>query len=97
MESVRSAVEYVAGFINARGAVPVVHLYDVPNRVREVALHSVRHGAAVALAIAQACSGHELRLLPHGFLATKHPEDHERLVEDFFNAASSVALCGRTS
>jgi len=71
---------------------PVVHLYDVPNRVREVALHGVCHGAAMALAIAQARSGHELRLLPHGILATEHPEDHERLVKDFFNTSNSVAL-----
>ena len=39
---------------------PVVHMYDVPNHVREVALHGVRHGAAMALAVAQALSGHEL-------------------------------------
>ena len=63
MESLRSAAKYAVGFINARGAMPVVRLYDVPNHVREVALHGVRHGAAMALAIAQACSSHELRLL----------------------------------
>jgi len=39
---------------------PVVHLYDVPNHAREVALHGVRHGAAMALAIVQARSSHEL-------------------------------------
>ena len=38
----------------------VVRLYDVPNYVREVALLGVRHGAAMALAVAQARSGHEL-------------------------------------
>ena len=85
-------MEYVVGFINAKGAVPVVCLYDVPNHVREVALHGVCHGAAMALAVAQARSGHELRLLPHGFLATEHPKDYELLVKDFFNAANSVAL-----
>ena len=69
MESLRLAMEYAVGFINARGAMPVVRLYDIPNCVREVALHGVRHGAAMALAVAQACSGHELRLLPHGFPA----------------------------
>ena len=70
----------------------VVHLYNVPNHVREVALHGVRHGAAVALAVAQARSGHELQLLPYGFLATEHPDNHERLVKDFFNTTNSVAL-----
>ena len=86
------AADHAAGFVNARGAVPVVRLHDIPNRVREVALHGVPHGAAMALAAAQAHSGHEIWLLSHGFPATEHPGDHERLVEDFFNAANSVAL-----
>ena len=80
------------GFINARGAVPVVHLHDIPNRVREVALHGVRHGATMALAAAQDNSGYNLRLLPHSFPDMVHPEDHERLVEDFLSAANSVAF-----
>ena len=82
----------MAGFVNARGVILVVRLHDIPNRVREVALHGVRHGAAMALAAAQARSGHELRLLPHGFPATTHPRDHECLVKDFFDAANSVAF-----
>ena len=80
------------GFINARGAILVVCLHDIPNRVREVALHGVRHGAATALAAAQAHSGYNLRLLPHGFPDAVHPREHERLVEDFMNAADSVAF-----
>ena len=86
------ATEHAVGFVNARGAVPVVHLPDVPNHVREVALHGVRHGAAMALASAQVHSGHELRFLPHGFLAVAHPGDYERLIEDFFSAANSIAF-----
>ena len=92
MESLRSATDHATGFVNARGTVLVVRLHDIPNRVREVALHGVRHGATMALAAAQACSGHDLRLLPHGFLATERPGDHERLVDDFFNAANSIAF-----
>ena len=82
----------MVGFINARGAAPVARLHDILNRVREVALHGVRHGAAMALAAAQVHSGHDLWLLPHGALVTEYPEDYERLVEDFFDAANSVAL-----
>ena len=82
----------MAGFVNDRGAVPVVRLHDIPNRVREVALHGVHHGAAMALAAAQAHSSHNLRLLPHGFPDAAHPGDHERLVEDFFSATNSVAF-----
>ena len=79
-------------FVNARGAVLVVRLHDIPNHVREVALHGVRHSAAMALAAAQARSGHNLRLLPHGFPNAAYPGEHERLVEDFMSAANSVAF-----
>ena len=92
MESLRSATDHAAGFVNARGAVPVVHLHDIPNRVREVALHGVRLGAATALATTQARSGHNLRLLPHGFPDAVPLKDHERLIEEFSSAASSVAF-----
>ena len=70
----------------------MARLHDIPNRIREVALHGVRHGAAKALAAAQVHPSHNLRLLPHGALVTGYPEDYERLVEDFFDAANSVAL-----
>ena len=86
------AAEHATRFVNARGAVPVVRLHDISNHVREVALHGIHHGAAMALAAAQARSGHELRLLPHGFLAMARPGDYEHLVEDFFGAANSIAL-----
>ena len=70
----------------------MVLLHDIPNHVREVALHGIRHGATMALVAAQAHSGHELRFLPHGFPAAVHPGDHERLVEDFFCATNSIAF-----
>ena len=70
----------------------MVRLNDIPNRVREVALHGVRHGATMALAAAQAHSGHNLRLLPHGFLDAMHPGDHERLTEGFLSDADSMAF-----
>ena len=46
--------------------------------------------AANSLAMAQVRSRCELRLLPHGFPATDHPEDHESLIEDFSNAANTI-------
>ena len=82
----------MVGFINTRGTILVVRLHDIPNHIREVALHGVRHGAAMALASAQAHSGHELRFLPHGFLAVVHPREYERLVEELFSAANSVVF-----
>ena len=80
------------GFVNARGTVLVVRLHDIPNHVREVALHGVCHGATMALAAAQARSGHNLCPLPHGFLDAAHPGEHEHLVEDFSSAANSIAF-----
>jgi len=85
-------VDHVVGFVNAKGAVLVVRLHDIPNRVREVALHDVRHGAAMALAAAQVHSDHDLRLLPHGASVIGYPGGYEQLVEDFFDATNSVAL-----
>ena len=92
LESLQLAAEYAAGFVNARGAIPIVHLYGIPNHIREVALHGIRHGAATALAAAQARFGHNLWLLPHSFPDTVHPRDHERLTKDFLSAANSVAF-----
>ena len=60
LESLRSATDHAAVFVNARGIVLVVRLHDILNHVREVTLHGVRHGAAMALAAAQARLGHNL-------------------------------------
>ena len=53
-------MDHAVGFVNARGTVLVVHLHNIPNCVREVALHGVRHGAATTSAAAQARSGQNL-------------------------------------
>ena len=92
LESLRLDADLAAGFVNDGGAVLVVRLHDILNRVREVALHGVRHGAAITLAVAQVHSSHDLRLLPHGAPATGYPRDYERLVEDFSDAANSIVL-----
>ena len=46
--------------VNARGDTIAARLQDIPNRVREVAGHGIRRGAAVALDIAQFQTGHDL-------------------------------------
>ena len=92
LESLRSATDHAAGFVNARGTIPVVRLHDIPNHVREITLHGVHHGAAMALAAAQARFGHNLWLLPHGFPSAAYPREHERLVEDFLSTANSIAF-----
>jgi hypothetical protein len=60
LESLQSAADYDAQSVNARGAVSVVHLHDVPNHAREINLHGVHHGAAVTLAVAQVHFGYEI-------------------------------------
>ena len=70
----------------------MIRLHDIPNRVREVALHGVRHGAAMALATVQVCSGKDRWLLLHDFPDVAYPRGHERLVEDFMNVAYSIAF-----
>ena len=92
LESLRSAADHAAGSINARGVASAIRLHDIPNRVREVTLHGIHHGAATALVAAQVRSGQDLRLLPHGFPDAVYPGEHERLVEDFMNVANSVAF-----
>ena len=63
-----------------------------PNRVREVALHGLRHGGAMVLAVGQVHSDHDLRLLPREALVIGYRRDYERLVEDFSDAANSVTF-----
>ena len=86
------AADHATGFVNARGAIPVARLHDIPNRIREVALHGIHHGASMALAAAQVHPSHNLRLLPRGASVTGYPKDYERLVEDFFDATNSIAV-----
>ena len=73
LESLQLAANNAAQSVNARGAMLEIRLQDIRERVREIALHGVRHGATITLAAAQVHSGHELRLFPHGFLATDDP------------------------
>lgn len=89
LEGLSYSANHAAGFVNARGAIPVVKLYDVPNRVREVTIHGAHCGAAVALAIAQVHSGYDLRHLPRSF-SPDGLEDHGQLIEEFY---SSTVLC----
>ena len=53
LESLQSAVNVAADVVNARGSPIDIRLQDIPARVQEIALHGVRHGAAVALTAAQ--------------------------------------------
>ena len=56
-----------------------------------MALSGVRHGATLALAAAQLCSGHNLCLLEPGF-PVGADEDEEELTGDFTAAAEAIVV-----
>jgi hypothetical protein len=76
--------------INARGSSIDARLQDVPVHIREIALHGVRHGAAVALTVAQVRTRYELHAMETGFPMGDSPEEHEDLLEEFTMAAEAV-------
>ena len=51
-ENLQLAANVATADVNARGPLLINRLHDVPARLQEIALHSVRRGAAVALAAA---------------------------------------------
>ena len=79
--------------MNARGNTVAARLEDIPNRVREVAGHGVRHGAAVALATAQLESGHDfLQIEPVHFpLGSEDWWAFEELTDDMEMAAAAIS------
>ena len=76
--------------VNAGGVLLEDHLWAMPGQVRMVALHKVRHGAALALAAAQLHSGHDLRLLEPGFLVGA--DEQEELIGDFIATAEAIMV-----
>ena len=76
--------------INAQGSPIDARLQDIPVRVREIALHGVRHGVAVALTTAQVQTRYELHTMEIGFPSGDGPEEHEDLLEEFVMAAEAI-------
>jgi hypothetical protein len=50
LENLQVATNVATVAINARGPLLISRLHDIPERAREIALHGVHHGVAVALA-----------------------------------------------
>ena len=76
--------------VNARGSSIDARLQDIPVHVQEIALHGVRHGAAVALIAAQVQMGYELHAMETGFPMGDGPEEREDLLEEFTITAKAV-------
>ena len=79
--------------VNARGDTITACLQDIPNRIREVAGHGVRRGAAVALATAQFETDHDLlQVEPFYFpLGSENWWAFEELVDDIEMAAAAIS------
>ena len=52
LESLQLAVNVATAAVNARGPLINACLHDILVRVQEIALHGIRRGASVALAVA---------------------------------------------
>ena len=76
--------------VNAQGSLINARLNDVLARVQEITLHDVRHGAAVALTVAQVQTRYELHAMETGFPMGDGPEEHEDLLEEFTMAAEAI-------
>ena len=90
LESLQLAANVAMDAVNARGSPITARLQDVPARVQEIALHGVRHGAAVALTAAQVQTRYELHAMETSFPMGDGPEEHEDLLEDFIMAAKAI-------
>ena len=84
------AANAAADVINVRGSHIDARLQDIPAHVWEIALHGVRHGAAVALTAVQVQTGYELHAMETGFPMGDSPEEHEDLLEEFVMAAEAI-------
>jgi hypothetical protein len=86
------AIETVTSFVNARGETVAERLQDIPVRIREIALHGVRSGAADMLAAAQLSEGLELAdSLIASFIDERADLSFVDLVEEFAPYADAVA------
>ena len=76
--------------MNVGGVLLEDHLWAMPAWVRTVALSGVCHGAALARAMAQLCSGHDLCLFQPGFLVGA--DEQEELIGDFIATAEAIMV-----
>lgn len=91
-KALKSVVTNVTTAVNTHGDTETERLLDTRMRIREVALHGVREGAAHALAAAQLWDRADLseRLTPH-FIDERHHDDYDDLVETFAPLGDAVS------
>ena len=90
LESLQLVVNAAANAVIARGSSINARLQDVLAHVQEIALNGVRHGALMALTVAQVQTGYELHAMETGFPTSDGPKEHEDLLEEFTMAAEAI-------
>ena len=90
LESLQLAANVAVDAFNTRGCLIDARLHDVSAHVQEIALHGVRHGAAMALTTAQVQTGYELHAMEIGFPMGDGPKELEDLIEEFVVAADAI-------
>ena len=90
LESLQLATNAATDAVNARGSPIAARLQDISARVQEIALHGVRHGAAVALTVAQVQTAYELHSMETSFPMGDGLKEHEDLLEEFVMAAEAI-------
>ena len=76
--------------VNARGPLLNNRLHDLSARIQEITLHDIDRGSAVALAMAQVQTGHDLCTMELGFPMADDPNMHEDLIKDFDDATAVI-------
>ena len=90
LESLQLAANVAMDAVNAWASLINARLHNIPAHVQEIALHGVRHGALVALAMAQVQTGYELHTMETGFSMGDGPKEHEELIEEFVDVAEAI-------
>ena len=93
VQTLHAAAATATESVNAHGNTVVACLQDIPRRVREVAGHGFRRGAAVALATAQFQSGHDFLQVEivHLPLGSEDWWAFEELADDMEMAAAAIS------
>ena len=90
LESLQLAANTAVDTVNARGPLINACLHDVPACVQEIALHGVRHGALVELAVVQVQPRYELHAMETGFPMGDGPEEHKDLIVEFIDVVVAI-------
>jgi hypothetical protein len=92
LEAFKVAVTATADAVNAHGDTDAERLQDIPTCILEVALHSIHHGVANALAFAQSQSGVDLldTLFPN-FVEERNQKGFDELREGLVSLGDAVA------